>query len=101
MCISKFTPNKRPKTRLKQAIKKHLLQYHTNAEANKILKDSVWTGDPYGWSHNALFTISCEQGLPSACYDNFDSWCKVSEELTDIGLFCEAVNGGVVAVYKI
>jgi len=68
--------------------------------ADRIIEDSVWEGDPYGWSSGAVATISTEHGLPSAAYDPWavEKWFEVSDHLPG-GLFCETVNSGVVAVH--
>lgn len=85
------------KTTLKKSLYNALRQEcgYAVPEAKRIIEQSVWTKDPYGWSSGADFTISTEDGIPS--YDNWKFWNIVGDKFD--AMF-EPVNCGVMAVYK-
>ena len=68
----------------------------------KAVDRDVYAGrdDPGGWAPKAVAVIHCEGGIPNAndFMENLEKWCEVSERLGD--LFCEPINGAVIAVYK-
>ena len=81
---------------LKEEVFKRFEKYGVTREQ---VDESVWEGDPYGWSRNAFATISTEMGIPNID-EVFDDWMEINGPLGKIGLFAEAINGGVTAVYE-
>lgn len=73
---------------------------YLGVEAENIIEDSVWEGDPYNWTGGrAVATVSLERGLPGFHMPAFiEMWMEVNEYLTDMHV--ENINGGVSAVYK-
>lgn len=69
----------------------------------KVIEDNTFVGgfDPGDWAPEAEVVIYTESGIPSygECNQVMDSWFNVSKFLGD--LYCEPVNGAVVAVYKV
>ena len=68
----------------------------------KIIKDATYTGknDPGGWSPSSEVVIHCESGIPNGLYSTrgIENWERVSDLLGD--LYCEHINGAVIAVYE-
>ena len=85
--------------RIEKAIRK-VFNDRLGDRADRIIEQSLWEGDPYGWASGAIATISLEYGLPGM-YDvnGFGDWAKVSDELGN--LYVEFVNGGVAAVFEV
>lgn len=68
------------------------------------VEDATFTGreDPGGWAPRAHVVIHTETGIPSLRYDSnaiLAQWDRVGDILQEHGLYCEPVNGAVVAVY--
>ncbi len=75
----------------------------TPKQLRAMVERSVYTGksDPGGWAPRAEFVIHTENGLPPG--DWIEEWGRAGDEVSKLGfpLFFEAVNGGVVAVYRV
>lgn len=68
------------------------------------VEDATFTGaeDPGGWARRAHVVIHTETGIPPLTYDlerAAAQWDRVGDMLQEHGLYCEPVNGAVVAVY--
>lgn len=70
----------------------------------QAIEDATFTGreDPGGWARRAHVVIHTETGIPALRYDSkaiLAAWDRVGDILQAHGLYCEPVNGAVVAVY--
>jgi len=68
------------------------------------IEESTFTGreDPGGWAPRAQVVIHTERGIPALRYDSravVAAWDRVNDILVDSALYCEPVNGAIVAVY--
>jgi hypothetical protein len=72
------------------------------AKARDIINKATFRGneDPGEWAPTSEVVIHTESGIPNGLYDcrTLEMWCAVSDRLN--GMFCEHVNGGVIAVYR-
>ena len=70
--------------------------------ARQIIEEGTYAGadDPGGWAPEAEVVIHTESGIPNGSYEpwEMEKWYRVSEILGD--LYCEHINGAVIAVYK-
>lgn len=94
--------------RVREAILKVLgdyIAYENPDAARTIIEEATYAKgqDPGGWAPEAEATIHCESGIPSGDYDTeiLELWFRVSDELTDLGLFCELQNSAVIAVWPV
>ena len=71
-------------------------------QARQIIKEATYAAedDPGGWAPEAEVVIHTESGIPNGSYEpwEMEKWFRVSEILGD--LYCEHINGAVIAVYK-
>jgi len=68
------------------------------------VEDSTFTAsdDPGGWAPRSRVVIHTERGIPPFSYDSsalIAAWDRVGDILMADGLYCEPINGAVVAVY--
>ena len=70
------------------------------------IEDATFTGreDPGGWAPRAQVVIHTERGIPALRYDSraiVAAWDRVNDILMDSALYCEPINGAIVAVYNV
>jgi hypothetical protein len=76
-----------------------------NRVGRQQIEDATFTGreDPGGWAPRAQVVIHTERGIPALRYDSqaiVAAWDRVNDVLAEHDLFCEPINGAIVAVYN-